>query len=96
MLRTFNDENGEELAKMGRELERYAKLDRQMKRDLEDIFRRLRTIKRTLEQQYPQHIAAATRAVEENARAKGRSLDDDDEDKEEEEKGAAETATAAQ
>ena len=95
MLRTFNDENGEELAKMGRELERYAKLDRQMKRDLEDIFRRLRTIKRTLEQQYPQHIAAATRAVEENARAKGRSLDDDDEDKEEE-KAAAETETAAQ
>jgi len=30
-LRAFNDANGQELAKMGRELERYAKMDKQMK-----------------------------------------------------------------
>ena len=81
-LQTFNENNYQELAKLSRELERYAKLDKQMKHDLEEIFRRLRGIKRTLEQRYPQYIADATRAVEDNARAKGRSLnlDDDDDD----------------
>ena len=85
-LRNFNDANAAEFAKLSRELERYAKMDRQMKRDLEEIFRRLRGIKRTLEQRYPQYIGDATRAVEENARAKGRSLDDDDEEDYEEAK----------
>ena len=89
-LRNFNDENAQELAKLSRELERYTKMDRQMKRDLEDIFRRLRGIKRTLEQRYPQYIGDATRAVEENARAKGRSLDEDEDEEEIEEPKAKE------
>ena len=81
-LKAFNDKNAQDLARIGRELERYARLDRQMKHDLEEVFRRLRGIKRTLEQRYPQYIADATQAVEENARTKGRSLDLDDEDEE--------------
>ena len=90
-LRTFNDKNAQELARIGRELERYTKLDRQMKHDLEEIFRRLRGIKRTLEQRYPQYIGDAAQAVEENARIKGRSLDLEDDEDEEPKKVPAQT-----
>ena len=79
-LRTFNDSSADDLARMGQELERSARVCVQMKRDLEDIFKRLRSIQRTLQQQYPQYAADAAKAVEENARAKGRSLDDEDEE----------------
>ena len=91
-LRTFNDASAEEMARMGQVLERSARVCVQMRRDLEDIFKRLRNVQRVLQQHYPQYMDVAMKAVEENARAKGRSLDEDDEDGDKQGQAAA-TAT---
>lgn len=78
VMEALNAHTAEELASVAAALERYTKLNRQMKGDLEDIFRRLRAIKHVLEQRYPQHAAAAAAAVAANAEARGRPADGDE------------------
>lgn len=58
-LTEFNEHSEKELCVIGAQLEEYTKMNKEMKKDLEDIFRRLRAMKMDLMKKYPAEFRQA-------------------------------------
>ena len=81
-LESYNKHVEETLIETGKKLEYYTRLNKSLQKDLEEIFRRLRAVKKSLDSTYPQFIEIAEQAVSKNAAEKGRATDVDAEDAE--------------
>ena len=55
----FNEHSEKELSNIGAQLEEYTKMNKEMKKDLEDIFKRLRVLKVELMKKYPSEFRQA-------------------------------------
>lgn len=58
-LSEFNERSEKELSEIGAQLEDYTRLNKEMKKDLEDIFKRLRVMKIDLMKKYPSEFRQA-------------------------------------
>lgn len=58
-LTEFNERSEKELGEIGTQLEEYTRLNKEMKKDLEDIFKRLRAMKVDLLKKYPSEFRQA-------------------------------------